>query len=147
MSHDSHKRLPANITTLDGRLLLGWRIAILPYLQEGLPLCMQFNLKQPWDHPSNLKLLPQMPKVFAQEWKKPKELFSTYFQVFAGPGTAFEGGPGAGQAQDHSAAARRRQRPPDPGPLSLVGDHPGAGFRRRQREPGSRRAGRDRDDR
>src|SRR5207302_7296383 len=54
---------PAAIADINGRLLLSWRVAILPYLgQEGL--YKQFHLDEPWDGPHNKRLLNFMPLVF-----------------------------------------------------------------------------------
>jgi len=61
---DKQNRLPpAAIADTNGRLLLSWRVAILPYLgQEGL--YKQFHLDEPWDGPHNKRLLNIMPFVF-----------------------------------------------------------------------------------
>ena len=46
---------PAAIYSKDGKPLLSWRVAILPYL--GLDnLYKQFHLDEPWDSPHNIKL-------------------------------------------------------------------------------------------
>jgi RNA polymerase sigma factor (sigma-70 family) len=81
---------PANITSKDGKPLLSWRVAILPFLEED-SLYKQFKLDEPWDSEHNLKLLPQMPNVYRVGFE-PKEATHTYYQGFAGPGTPF--GPG-----------------------------------------------------
>lgn len=49
-------------TTVD-RSPLSWRVHLLPFLGEE-DLYQQFNLLQPWDNPSNLKLVAKMPSVF-----------------------------------------------------------------------------------
>ena len=69
---------------------LSWRVALLPYLEEGW-LYSQFHLDEPWDSPHNIKLLPLMPKVYGRpsREKEAKEGL-TRFQVFVGPGTLFE---------------------------------------------------------
>lgn len=47
----------------DGKPLLSWRVAILPYIgQESI--YAQFDLDEPWDHPTNKKLIPQMPPAY-----------------------------------------------------------------------------------
>ena len=78
---------PAAILSKDGKHLLSWRVAILPYLEED-DLYRQFKLDEPWTSPHNLKLLEKMPKVFASprevEGQKP---FTTFYQVFVGPKT------------------------------------------------------------
>lgn len=82
---------PAATRDPKGRLLLSWRVLILPYLEER-PLYGEFHLDEPWDSPHNLRLLPGMPKIYASLSKNdsPKS-FTTHFQVFTGKGTAFEG--------------------------------------------------------
>jgi hypothetical protein len=82
---------PPAIYDKDGKPLLSWRVLILPYLEEDVPL----HLDEPWDSPYNLALLPRMPRVYrATYFPKDEELpaaSSTFCQVFTGPGTAFEG--------------------------------------------------------
>jgi tRNA A-37 threonylcarbamoyl transferase component Bud32 len=62
--HEQQGRFPdAVIEGADGRPLLSWRVAILPFL--GLDeLYRQFHLDEPWDSPHNHALLDQMPPVF-----------------------------------------------------------------------------------
>lgn len=88
---DTYKAFPpAAIRGKDGKLLLSWRVAILPYIEE-LPLYQQFKLDEPWDSAHNKKLLEKMPKIYAPVNGQTKEPHATYYQVFTGPGTAFEG--------------------------------------------------------
>ena len=47
---------PPRSPTRDGRPLLSWRVAILPYL-ECDPRYSKFHLDEPWDSPHNLALL------------------------------------------------------------------------------------------
>lgn len=46
---------------------LSWRVHILPYLgkEEG-KLYKKFELDEPWDSPTNIKLLPEMPTIFSE---------------------------------------------------------------------------------
>jgi len=80
---------PRAVTAKDGRPLLSWRVLLLPYLGEE-ELFQQFKLDEPWDSPHNKRLLAKMPSVYAPV-RKGKEPHSTFFQVFAGEGTIFEG--------------------------------------------------------
>jgi hypothetical protein len=92
--HDTNGRLPtAAIYSKDGKPLLSWRVALLPYLEEQ-QLYKQFHLDEPWDSEHNKKLLAQMPKVFAPVGVKTKEPNTTFYQVFTGKGTLFEGNRG-----------------------------------------------------
>lgn len=47
----------------DGQPMLSWRVAILPFVEEG-ELYQKFNLDEPWDSEHNLALLEEMPDVF-----------------------------------------------------------------------------------
>jgi RNA polymerase sigma factor (sigma-70 family) len=85
--NDVNGHLPADIRDKDGRPLLSWRVAILPFLEQEA-LYKQFRLDQPWDSEHNLKLLAKMPPVYWVGFE-PKESTHTYYQVFAGPGTPF----------------------------------------------------------
>jgi len=60
---DTFGRFPAQYIGPVGTPLLSWRVAILPYLGQGV-LYSQFDLSKPWDNPANLGLLTQMPAVF-----------------------------------------------------------------------------------
>lgn len=94
--HDTHGRLPpAVVRDAQGKPLYSWRVLILPYLEEA-KLFKQFKLDEPWDSAHNKPLLAQMPRVFAApSVDDPKaEPYTTYYQVFVGEGTAFEGGEG-----------------------------------------------------
>jgi RNA polymerase sigma factor (sigma-70 family) len=73
----------------DGKALLSWRVALLPYLDEN-DLYKQFRLDEPWDSPHNKKLLPRMPKVYAPPGITTREPYATFYQVFVGPHAAFE---------------------------------------------------------
>jgi hypothetical protein len=74
----------------DGQPLLSWRVAILPYIDEEA-LYKEFHLDEPWDSPHNLALLPRMPRYFEPDFGVDAEPFTTPYQVFVGPGTAFNG--------------------------------------------------------
>jgi hypothetical protein len=85
---------PAVLRGRDGRRLHSWRVLLLPYLgHKGL--YQQFNLDEPWDSPHNLALLPRMPEDYAlPPWSPPGvqvEPGTTFYQVFVGEGTAFDG--------------------------------------------------------
>jgi RNA polymerase sigma factor (sigma-70 family) len=75
---------PAAICNEDGKPLLSWRVALLPYLDET-GLYDEFKLDEPWDSAHNKKLLEKMPAVYGAEGTE------TYYQVFTGPGTVFDG--------------------------------------------------------
>ena len=91
--HDTHKQHlpPAAIYDANGRPLLSWRVAILPYLDEN-ELYKQFHLDEPWDSPHNRKLIEKMPAVYADPDPKLRQLAregKTTYQVPAAAETAF----------------------------------------------------------
>jgi hypothetical protein len=63
--HDVNKAFPSQtIRDEEGRPLLSWRVAILPYIDQKA-LYEQFRLDEPWDSPHNRKLVEQMPETYA----------------------------------------------------------------------------------
>jgi hypothetical protein len=82
---------PAASRDKNGRLLLSWRVLLLPYLDQS-ELFKEFHLDEPWDSPHNLTLLPRMPKVYTTraERRVPNPAGTTVYQVFVGPDTPFE---------------------------------------------------------
>jgi hypothetical protein len=78
--HGDFDRLPSHaIYSKEGKPLLSWRVALLPYL--GLDnLYRQFRLDEPWDSEHNKKLMAQMPKVFELPGSN-APAGHTYFQV------------------------------------------------------------------
>ncbi len=64
-NHESaYKQLPARVSKdANGKPLLSWRVAILPYIEQG-NLYNQFHLNEPWDSEHNIKLLDKMPSTF-----------------------------------------------------------------------------------
>jgi RNA polymerase sigma factor (sigma-70 family) len=73
----------------DGKPLLSWRVAILPWLEQD-NLYRQFHLDEPWDGPHNKQWLQSMPKVYGPVGGQPRVPFHTYYQAFVGKGAAFE---------------------------------------------------------
>jgi hypothetical protein len=93
--HDALTYFPTDIVDKEGKPLLSWRVAILPYMgKEGQALHKQFKLDQPWDSEHNFKLLAKMPKVY-RVGIEAENSTHTYYQVFAGPDTPFHAQPGA----------------------------------------------------
>ena len=88
---------PAAITGKDGKPLLSWRVAILPYL-EAKSLYDQFHLDEPWDSPHNKPLAEKMPPLFTCPSGKPQPGMTPY-RVVVGSGAAFEGREGRSIAE------------------------------------------------
>jgi RNA polymerase sigma factor (sigma-70 family) len=79
--------MPNDITDKNGKPLLSWRVAILPYIEQD-QLYGQFKLNEPWDSEHNKKLLEKMPRTY-RTFDADRKATKTHFQVFSGPGTAF----------------------------------------------------------
>ena len=80
--------MPVAIVAADGRPLLSWRVALLPYLGEEA-LYREFHLDEPWDSPHNLTLLPRMPEVYSCP-SAPTAVGMTPYVAAAGPGMFFD---------------------------------------------------------
>ncbi len=83
---DAYGHFPTNIVDADGKPLLSWRVAILPFIEE-INLYDQFHLDEPWDSEHNIKLLPLMPKYYQSTMAPSDE--KTVFLGFSGDGTPF----------------------------------------------------------
>jgi serine/threonine protein kinase len=90
--HSDYNQLPKPaIYAKDGKPLLSWRVALLPYLGEnGDDIHKKFKLDEPWDSEHNKKLLPLMPKHFSVPGVTAKEPCTTHYQICVGPGAMFE---------------------------------------------------------
>ena len=82
---------PPATTDKDGKPLLSWRVAILPYLEQQ-PLYEKFHQDEPWDSPHNKALIKEMPQVFVCPDRADVEPGTTTYRVFSGPGALFEAG-------------------------------------------------------
>ena len=79
---------PSAMTDKDGKPLLSWRVAILPFI-EGSPLYSDFHLDEPWDSPHNLALVDRMPSFYGCPSDTNRKPGTTNYQVVIGPDTAF----------------------------------------------------------
>jgi serine/threonine protein kinase len=76
------------IFSKDGKPLLSWRVALLPYLDQAV-LYQKFKLDEPWDSPHNRALLKYMPLVYMPAEESPSaEPYTTFYQVFVGTNSA-----------------------------------------------------------
>lgn len=84
---------PAALYDKDGRPVLSWRVALLPYLGEEA-LYKEFHLDEPWDSLHNKKLIKNLPKCLttARQWRSPRGKTSDL--VFTGENTVFDGAKG-----------------------------------------------------
>ena len=86
--HDRNNSFPGNIVSKQGKPLLSWRVAILPYLEQDT-LYKKFKLDEPWDSPTNKALLKEMPIVYACPSRPSPEPGMTFYQGWSGPMTLF----------------------------------------------------------
>jgi hypothetical protein len=88
--HDNFGTFPGPaIYDADGKPLLSWRVAILPWIGETA-LYEKFKRDEPWDSDHNKKLIEKMPSVFAPKGGKTNDPYVTYYQVFVGPNAMFD---------------------------------------------------------
>jgi len=88
---DAQKTLPAvAITSSDGKPLLSWRVAILPYLNQR-ELYSKFKLNEPWDSPTNKALIASIPHVYACPSGELEAGMTTYRLISSGK-SAYKGG-------------------------------------------------------
>ncbi len=115
--HDAHGCFPPQaIVGNNGKPLLSWRVAILPFLAQPdyhlrfrrdepwdskhnvqsflahQRLCARFRLDEPWDSKHNKKLLGAMPEAYAPATEIRRQKSHTFFQGFVGAGSVFEWG-------------------------------------------------------
>lgn len=77
----SNGHFPRDVTDGEGKVLLSWRVELLPYL-EGNDLYQKIDRTKAWDDPANKKLWDEMPDVFKVPARVTKEKHETYFQAF-----------------------------------------------------------------
>ncbi|HEY8506695.1 MAG TPA: DUF1559 domain-containing protein [Gemmataceae bacterium] len=90
--HDVNGHLPANVVGKDGKVLLSWRVLLLPYLEQE-ELYKQFKLDEPWDSEHNRKLVEKMPEVFRSPVQDRKLVGKTTYLAPVGKDTIFPGEP------------------------------------------------------
>ena len=93
----ANNSFPRDVTDKDGKPLLSWRVAILPYIEQG-ELYNKFKLDEPWDSPHNKELLKEMPPTFLCPSRVKPEPFTTTYRGFVGAGAMFETGQDIGLA-------------------------------------------------
>jgi hypothetical protein len=87
---DAKKVLPPAYTASpDGKPLLSWRVAILPFLGET-ELYGQFHQDEPWDSDHNKQLIEKIPAIYRSAKWKPGDV-KTSLVTPRGEGTAFPG--------------------------------------------------------
>ena len=77
-------RFPSNTYDKDGKPLLSWRVAILPYIEQA-GLYQAFKQDEPWDGPNNKTFSRTAVKVFMVPGRPAGEPSDTYFRAFIAP--------------------------------------------------------------
>jgi prepilin-type processing-associated H-X9-DG protein len=91
--HDRYGSFPpAFIADASGRPIHSWRVLILPFLEEE-SLYDQYDFREPWDGPNNIRLLGKMPRLYAcpWHWNDARPTNRTSYAAITGPGTMFPG--------------------------------------------------------
>jgi prepilin-type processing-associated H-X9-DG protein len=87
--HDVYKGFPSRaLVDQEGKPLLSWRVAILPYIEEQA-LYKQFRLDEPWDSDHNKQLIEKMPPLYRSP-NSAGALGKSNYVVPTGKGTIFE---------------------------------------------------------
>lgn len=81
---------PAFLADEDGKPMHSWRVLLLPYLDEQL-LYDQYDFDEPWDGPTNMRLVSRMPSVYGCPDDPEAPYGETSYIVVIGEGTMFPG--------------------------------------------------------
>jgi prepilin-type processing-associated H-X9-DG protein len=87
--HDVNGRFPADIRDADGKPLLSWRVAILPFVEQA-SLFNEFHMDEPWDSPHNKALLEKIPPTYQIPGATPANPGETFYRGFSGAGALFD---------------------------------------------------------
>jgi hypothetical protein len=79
---------PAVIRDTNGKPLFSWRVALLPFLEQG-NVYNSFKRDEPWDSPHNKPLSEIAIKTFQLPGDDKTPANHTHYQVFTGAGTLF----------------------------------------------------------
>ncbi len=87
---------PAFVVDESGRPMHSWRVLLLPYLDAG-NLYDQYDFSEPWDGPSNRRLLNQRPRTYALHDRNEEPDSLTNYLVVVGPDTMWPGSKATGE--------------------------------------------------
>ena len=82
--HDAYGYFPRDIAGPDGKPLLSWRVALLPFIEQEA-LYRQFKLDEPWDSLANQAFSAVAVNVYRLAFQ-PKGATTTYVQDVRRPG-------------------------------------------------------------
>jgi prepilin-type processing-associated H-X9-DG protein len=87
-------KFPGDIVDEDGKPLLSWRVAILPFIEQNA-LHQQFHLDEPWDSEHNLAVARSIPATYlCPSRNRASDDATTTYVRFVGPGALSEKGEG-----------------------------------------------------
>ncbi|HEY3788959.1 MAG TPA: DUF1559 domain-containing protein, partial [Urbifossiella sp.] len=93
--HDANGHFPTDITDKNGKPLLSWRVAILPYIEQQ-NIYQKFKMDEPWDSENNATWSKMAIKTFlspSSPTPHDKDGYGlTNYLGVKGPGAAFEPG-------------------------------------------------------
>ncbi|HQU45062.1 MAG TPA: DUF1559 domain-containing protein [Pirellulales bacterium] len=94
--HDVYNHLPPRAVFKNGKPLLSWRVAILPFVEQQA-LYNQFHLDEPWDSDHNRALIEKMPPVYVNPKLDARlsQAGQTNYVAPTGANTLFDGERGA----------------------------------------------------
>ncbi|MCA9265131.1 MAG: DUF1559 domain-containing protein, partial [Planctomycetales bacterium] len=82
---------PAYVADKNGKPMHSWRVLLLPYL-DSTGLAEHYNMDEPWNSPSNLRLTREMPAVYGcPADPSGASVSDTSYVVVQGPGFIFDG--------------------------------------------------------
>ncbi len=83
---------PAFVADENGKPMHSWRVLLLPFVDQA-PLYREYDFDKPWDNPENLKLLDQMPDIYAcpSHHSRDEKPNATSYVAVVGPNTAWQG--------------------------------------------------------
>jgi prepilin-type processing-associated H-X9-DG protein len=88
--HAANNAFPKQaFTDKDGKPLLSWRVALLPYLDQQ-DLYNKFHLDEPWDSEHNKALIKEMPPLFACPTRANLAPGATVYCGFVGNGALWD---------------------------------------------------------
>ena len=85
----ANDKLPADIRDDKGKLLLSWRVQLLPYMEQGA-IYNEFHLDEAWDSAHNKTLIDKMPAAYNCPTRKNPKPGTTTYRGFTGEGGMFE---------------------------------------------------------
>ena len=85
----ANDKMPADIRDDKGKLLLSWRVQILPYMEQQF-LYNEFHLDEAWDSAHNKTLIDKMPGSYNCPTRVNPKPGTTTYRGFTGEGGMFE---------------------------------------------------------